>query len=54
MSTTSEKEKKDKAKDDNWPVGFDKDGEPNIVGYIADWDEFLRTAKKKPQKKRTG
>ena len=38
-------EEKDQFHDDNWPIGFDKNGQPNVVAYIPDWEEFLRTHK---------
>ena len=27
--------------DERWPIGFGGDGEPNVVGYIADWVLFF-------------
>ncbi len=38
-------EEKDEFHDDDWPLAFDKNGQPNVVAYIPDWEEFLRTHK---------
>ena len=32
----------DKFHDDYWPIGFDKSGEPNVVGFIADAVGFMK------------
>ena len=44
-------EEHDEFHDDHWPIGFDKNGVPSVVGYIPDWEEFCRTPKIRPVKK---
>ena len=52
MSTTSDPkdrkgdhgEEKDMFHDDHWPIGFDKNGEPNIVGYFPGGIEEFRSS----------
>ena len=44
--------RRDKYDDDHWPVGFDRNGWPNVVGFIADVAGFVKKFREDDRRRR--